>query len=264
METTTSALLGGRRTVWLRAHPVVAYFGLTFAISWTLWIPWALGDRSVPAQLLFLLGGFGPFAAASLVTYVNGGSVRAWIRSMLGSWRVPARYYAYALGLPVALFAAVNAVLAATGQPVDLGALPGRIGPYVATLVFVAIVGGGLEEPGWRGFALPRLQEHFSPTKATFIVGLVWGIWHIPAYGTPLAFAVPLVLAFFYTWLYNRTGSVVLCVLLHGSFTPAFGLVLAPDSLAVDAAIFGTLVAAAALLTVVTRRRLGTRAEAPV
>lgn len=65
---------------------------------------------------------------------------------------------------------------------------------------------------------------------ATPILGLAWGIWHIPLYG-PLGFVVPLVLAFFYIWLYNRTGSVLLCILLHASFTPAQNhLILLPDT----------------------------------
>src|SRR5690606_8411033 len=90
----------------------------------------------------------------------------------------------------------------------------------LATFVFVAVLGGGLEEPGWRGFALPRLQERLGPLRATALLGLLWGVWHVPLYG-PLGFAVPFVLAFLYTPLYNRTGSVLLCVLLHASFTPA-------------------------------------------
>ena len=45
------------------------------------------------------------------------------------------------------------------------------------------------------------------------------GIWHVPLYG-PAGFVVPLVLAFYYTWLYNQTKSVLLCILLHASFTP--------------------------------------------
>ena len=86
----------------------------------------------------------------------------------------------------------------------------------------------------------------------------------MPLYG-PLGFVVPLVLAFFYTWLYNRTGSVLLCILLHASFTPAQDhLVLLPDDVvdaaqlgAIDFVIFGTYVAAVLLMVGLTRGRLG-------
>jgi uncharacterized membrane protein len=80
---------------------------------------------------------------------------------------------------------------------------------------------------------------------------------HIPLYG-PLGFVVPLVLAFFYTWLYNRTQSVLLCILLHASFTAAQDhLLLSTDSRMVDAVLLGTYIVVAAALIVATRGRLG-------
>jgi Type II CAAX prenyl endopeptidase Rce1-like len=152
--------------------------------------------------------------------------------------RVPVPYYCYALGLPPLLYGLVDLVLALLGYEVDPSLLAERAPAYLATLVFVAVLGGGLEEPGWRGFALPRLEHRYTPVVATLILGLAWGVWHVPLYG-PLGFVVPLVLAFFYTWLYNRTGSVLLRILLHASFTPAQDhLVLLPDDV-VDAGQLG-------------------------
>ena len=52
------------------------------------------------------------------------------------------------------------------------------------------------------------------------VLGVAWGVWHTPIYG-PAGFVIPMVLAFFYTVLWNRTHSVGLCVVLHASFTPA-------------------------------------------
>lgn len=247
----------GRLGAWGGRRPVLAFFALTYLISWTLWLPWALGLRGGAGGVLFVLGGFGPPAAAAILIKARGGSLRSWVRGIL-RWRFPVRYYAYALGLPLALFAVVNLVLALIGRDLDLAALSGHLGPYLATFVFILLLGGGMEEPGWRGYALPRLQQRFSPLAATAILGMVWGVWHIPAYGTPAAVVVPFLLAFFYTWLYNRTGSVLLCILLHASFTPAQGLmVLTEDSLAVDLAILGTYVGAVLLLVWATRGRLG-------
>ncbi|MCY7324650.1 MAG: CPBP family intramembrane metalloprotease [Microbacteriaceae bacterium] len=125
------------------------------------------------------------------------------------------------------------------------------------TLLAVATIGRGIEEPGWRGFTLPALQQRRSPLIATLTIGLGWGIWHIPLSG-PLCFIAPLVLAFFSTWLYNRTGSVVVCLVLHASFTPAQDyLTLVPDAAIVDAVILGTYVAVPLALTVATRGHLG-------
>jgi membrane protease YdiL (CAAX protease family) len=167
-------------------------------------------------------------------------------------------------GAPALLVALINVELALLGESIDLAALPRPLPGYAATLVFVAFLGGGFaflgggfEEPGWRGFALPRLQRRHSPLVATLLFGLLWGLWHTPPYG-PLGFILPLVLAFYYTWLYNRTGSVLLCILLHASFTPALDkLFLAPDSTTVDLVILGTIAAGAAALVLITRGRLG-------
>ena len=120
----------------------------------------------------------------------------------------------------------------------------------------IALIGGGQEEPGWRGFALDRLQGRYSPLVATLVLGVIWGVWHLPIYG--LGFVGPMMFVFYYTWLWNRTGTLLLCVLLHGSFTAALdNLVLMRDSVTVDLAILGTLVAGAALLVAATRGRLG-------
>jgi membrane protease YdiL (CAAX protease family) len=121
----------------------------------------------------------------------------------------------------------------------------------------VAVLGGGFEEPGWRGFALPRLQaRHVTPIRATLVLALIWGLWHLPLYG--LGFVGPMFYVFFYTYLYNRTGSVLLCILLHAGFTAALdNLILTSDSIAVDLTILGTLVAGTLALIGLTRGRLG-------
>ena len=83
------------------------------------------------------------------------------------------------------------------------------------------------------------------------------GIWHVPLYG-PAGFVVPLVLAFYYTWLYNKTKSVLLCILLHASFTPAQDhLLLTADSPLVDAVLLATYLVGAGILIALTRGRLG-------
>jgi membrane protease YdiL (CAAX protease family) len=130
--------------------------------------------------------------------------------------------------------------------------------------LFVLVIGGAAEEPGWRGFGLPYLLERHSPVRATLILGLVWGVWHLPVYG-PLGFVVPMVLAFFYTYLWARTRSVLLAILLHASFTPAQDhLVLMPRDEAYssvldapDFVILGVYLAAVAVLLLLTRGRLG-------
>lgn len=255
------APLSTRLRAWAVAHPVLAFVLLTYALSFPLWGLAHLGGGFAA----IVVGGLGPPVAAVLVTRLTGGSGRALLRG-LTRWRVPGRYYLFALGLPAALFAVTNLVLVLLGRELDLSLLLERAPALAGTFLLVATLGGGLEEVGWRGFALPRLQRGHSPVVATLLLGLAWGAWHVPLYGTPAAIVVPMTLAFFYTWLYNRTGSILLCLLLHASFTPAqdFLLLLPEDALAheglidvTDLVLLGVYVAAAVGLVLLTRGRLG-------
>ena len=249
---------GSRSRTWVHAHRFVVFVVLAYAISWSLWL---LG--SAVGQVAIVLGGLGPLAAAAIVTIWSGESLRAWLRPV---WklRVGLRWWLYALGLPLVLYAVVSLVLQLLGYPVEWALAADRAPAYLGTFAFVLVLGGGLEEPGWRGFGLPALQERFSPLRATLLLGLVWGVWHVPLYG-PAGFVVPWVLAFFYTVLWNATHSVGLCILLHASFTPAQDhLILLPANVAYtpaldtpDWVVLGTYVAAAVLLVVLTRGRLG-------
>ncbi len=254
---------GGRLHHWIDRRPLRAFFVLAYAISWTAWLPAMSGLGSAPVIVLFFAGGLGPAASAAIVLHHTGGSLREWARSLV-RWRVPARYYLFALGLPAAIWAVINLELALVGQRVDLSLIPGRSASYAATFVFVLVIGGGLEEPGWRGFALPRLQATRSPVHATFVLGLLWGLWHVPLYG--LGAIGPLFFAFPYSYLYNKTRSVLLCVLLHASFTPAQDhLVLLPRNHAqVTASVLTlvTLTATAMILVAATRRTLGDESRA--
>jgi len=224
-------------------------------VSWTVWIPAVvLGAGGAAATAGLVLGGFGPALAALVVTRLSGGSVRAWARRII-RWRGAPRFYLYALGVPVLLWAAMNGLLVLLGQPVEPGLLAERLPGYLGTVAFVAVLGGGQEEPGWRGFALPRLQGRHSPLVATLLLAVIWGVWHLPLYG--VGFVVPMIYAVFYTYLYNRTDSVLLCVLLHGSITAAQDhlLLVRTDSLLVDAVIGGVVLGAGLLLVALTRGR---------
>ena len=228
---------------------------MTYLISWPCWLLASLLGGNV-RTLVIVIGGFGPVMAAVVTILRSGDSLREWARGIV-RWRIGFRYYLYALGLPLLIMLVMNLVLAALGQQPAWSSLVDRVPAYLQSFLLTAVIFGGQEEPGWRGFALPRLQSRRSPMVAPLILGLCWGVWHVPLYGLA-GFVVPLVLAFFYTWLYNKTNSILLCILLHASFTPAQDhLLLTADSPVVDAVLLGTYVVAAATVIVATRGRLG-------
>lgn len=221
-------------------YPVATFFALALGISWVIWIP-ALATLSGEAQFLAILpGGFGPLLAGAIMVRAGGGSLREWVRDM-AVWRVPARWYAVALGFPIVVAAVVGAYAWTLGVEFDPMLLPRRLGFYLGVVAFTMIVGGGQEEPGWRGYALPRLQARYGALVATLVVGVVWAGWHLPLFvfdsvlyadrppAIYLAYVVALAVVF--TWLYNSTrGSVLLAVVLHAGMNNATVLIPAPES----------------------------------
>jgi membrane protease YdiL (CAAX protease family) len=139
-------------------------------------------------------------------------------------------------------------------------------------LILVGFVSGPLfEEPGWRGFALPRLQGHMGALRGTLLLGTLWAAWHMPQYLVPewadenggldatlvVTFLLMVVaIAPILTWLYNRTsGSLLLVMLAHSSINAALAVfVVTTSALNVGLLAFGGL---SIVLIVVTRGRLG-------
>lgn len=241
----------GRVGEVVRRWPFASFVVAAFALSWVAWL---LSFVTGSGVLLFV-GGLGPAAAAALVAWQTG-TVREWWQRVT-RWRVSPGFYLFALGFPVVLYGSANLVAAVIGEQPDLSVLADRAPAYAATWVGALFL-GGLEEPGWRGFGQPHLQRRFSPVVATLVIGVVWGVWHLPV--QPLAIVVTVPLAFFYTWLLNRTGSALLCILLHASITPAQDhLSLVPDGPTTDLAILATLVGFALAFVLLSRGRLGLR-----
>lgn len=208
-------------------HPAVAFVAVAYAVSWGCWGVWgALTDApSLLKTVLFVAGGFGPFVAALVVRATRGRPLRPWLARVLRV-RVGVRWYLFALSVPLVALAAAGAVHAVgLGGRVTPDLLPSPV-EYPVFLLFVVLFGGGQEEPGWRGFLQPALEEHHAALVAALVVGVVWAIWHWPLFvlpGTvqndvvpwlylPQLVAMSVVLA----WLTTAArGSVLPAVLLH-------------------------------------------------
>jgi uncharacterized protein len=151
-------------TASVRRHPLVAFFALAYALTWPV----------IPLVSVSPLLGFpallGPALAAIIVSVLTDD--KPGLRDLLGRlvrWRVGARWYAVALGLPVvlALTAAGLHLLLGAQTSLDFGGLS-----FLNFVVFILIVG---EELGWRGYALPKMLAERSALAASLIVGALWG-----------------------------------------------------------------------------------------
>jgi len=279
LPTRSSAASGGLFAA-LRRHSLIGYFGLAYGFTW-IYVLLLLIRPDLP----FTPAIIGPTAAALIMTAVTGG--RAGIGQLLHRlvrWRVGLSWYLFILvGIP--LIYLLGAIVLAGGRLPDVpGSLLLRLAQsYPIGFVFTFFTGGPLfEEPGWRGFALPRLQGRYGPLVGSLILGALWMLWHVPMYLIPgfaaengglslsgLGVFLLTALAFtvIMTWVFNHTrGSLLLAILLHTSlniFQPVVNLFYPSQANSeVNGLIgFGVL---ALILVVVTRGRLGYRdAEAP-
>ena len=233
----------------IRRSPVGVFFVLAYTLSWMLILPWSLSESSTGLGVLpytlpdtygivmFIFAPLGPALAAILVTAVIEG--RSGVRRLLGRikrWRVGLRWYGVALfGFMFAYIAGYVAVLGADPLTALLENWPLFFTvflPLVVLGIFIPSIG---EEPGWRGFALPRLQKRYGPVWGSVILGTLVGLYHTPAFFTP--FLGPITLSefvmfqltaiaatFIYTWVFNgSSGSLFIVILLHAAGNAASG-----------------------------------------
>ncbi len=168
----------------IKSHPLVSFFVLTFGFTWLCWgLVYAFRLSMTAGYVPFLIGAAGPSLMAFVVSAVSGGrpAVSAlWKRVML--WRVSWVWYVAALFLPsfIALGGIGLSVLFGGPAP-DFSMLARQWFLIPIALVVGILLGGPLEEEfGWRGFATVRLQERHSALTTAIIVGILWGLWHLP------------------------------------------------------------------------------------
>jgi membrane protease YdiL (CAAX protease family) len=242
------------------------FLGSTFALTWICW--WSLAALArggataygAPAFMAaYVLGGLGPTVGA----YVAVVATRRVLplreyHQRLARWRVGASWYAAALGLPVALALGARWLQAAVEPGPGDGPAPEpwqRLLPVFLTMV----VGGGLEELGWRGVLQPELERRMARLPATSLAGAIWAAWHLPLFHIPgvpqqgqsffIFGAEVLGTAFLLAWLYAGTGSILLCVLFHAaqntSSAMGYGLPPGHDGARLGAAVVKLLLGVA-------------------
>ena len=167
------------------SKPLGAFVALTFAISWAIWLAMVAGSVSIETTFglaLNVIATAGPSIAALILAVAMG---RGELQRLLGASPRPCfpRWALVALALPLGMIAVAIAVsVGAFGAPVPV-ITAGVLGVLVIEFVRIVFLGGPLEEElGWRGFALPRLQARRSAFSASVLLGIIWGVWHIPLY----------------------------------------------------------------------------------
>jgi uncharacterized protein len=266
------AIPSRQRTV-MGTRTLVAFLGLTFGLSW---VPMALfilfADQLVPlfgemsaTNPVFLLAVYAPGLSGIFLVWRHYGlkGVGSFLRR-LTLWRAPVQWWLFLLlGIPVIIYAAA----AIKGTISD----PFPFSPW--TMVFPALVQSLLlgpmgEEFGWRGLALPLLQRRFAPFWASLILGVVWAVWHAPAFlmsGTPQSawsfgpFFVGLIaITVIMTPLFNASrGSLTIAILYHlNIMNPIF-----PDAQPWDSFL---LAIAAVVIVFLNRRQMFQRGSGVV
>ena len=190
---------------------------------------------SVPTSPLLLAGGIfaGPTLSAVIMTATTEG--RSGVRRLLGRlvlWRVGIGWYLFALvGVPLIMLVGT---MIYSGDLPNLKALggPSYLLSYLALFVFGLLLGGPLlEEIGWRGFALPRMERLQGPLLASVILGVMWALWHLPEFlvptwaassggggilGITLFTITAITFTIVITWVFNNTrASVLVAILVH-------------------------------------------------
>lgn len=213
------------------------FFALTFAYSWTIWIPSVLDGVGVAlpfdvasySMVVVVIGAFAPLLAALTLAARDGG----WkgIKTFLGQaldFHIKPIYWILALGLPLTIHLIAHYLAPAVGLEVAQTLFPSDIptAPVVLAIPYfflMLLIGGGQEEFGWRGYAQEPLQEKIGVIPASLVIGLIWGLWHLPlwfmagdlhsAYSFLAFVLMTTSISLIYAWLYNASGKKLIVVM---------------------------------------------------
>lgn len=166
--------------------PLLTYFVLTFAFMWLFFFMlfglFRLEMNSLPewfSVISTIIAAWTPSLAAALVT----GACEGWggvrrLFAMFFHFRLPPRWYLAAL-IPAALALVAGGIYRLFGGAASTAANL-SLGTWVFLSVNCLLGAATGEEPGWRGFALPRLLQKYSPLKASLVLSVIWSAWHLP------------------------------------------------------------------------------------
>lgn len=215
---------------FVKRYPLFSFYVLAFGLTWGAgWVADTFYTGSTLSGLLvlpFLLLSAGPLLGALIVTWIIGGKegVMTLLRKFT-IWRVGWQWYAVALLLTPAMFLVaiyLNVWLGAPNPSVALlAAVPGLFLAFALRLIN-PLDGPMKEELGWRGFALPYLQERYSTPVAYLILTTLVVVWHLPLVWMGNLPAIALIgtvsATILYGWIFNNSkGSVLMTLIAHAT-----------------------------------------------
>lgn len=164
-----------------------SFLFISFGLAWAILALYVFYSERMAAQFgpitghhpLFVLAVYAPAIAAVCVVFRSGGAngIRRFLSRLL-LWRCSPAWWALLIfGVPLIDFAGS----AVKGNLLDCPFPFSGVGEMFGAMAFMLIL-GPVEELGWRGVALPLLQRHLAPIWAGLMLGLIWGLWHLPAF----------------------------------------------------------------------------------
>lgn len=237
--------------------PAVVYFILAIGITWLFWIPTLIistangyfvpsifsvnsiineGFDDLTHIIVFSInqfGVYGPFLAAiiTLLLFNRKKRLKNLFKEIF-KWKVEFKWYLIIFLIPIIINLGCLGLAALLMTDLSLAFNSGLSFPLILILFVINLLTSGLEEPGWRGFAVPELTKSNSAYKASIIIGILWSIWHYPyvfyfnfielgsgLYLTFLAIAGFTAVTTFgsviYSWIYLNTKSLLVMILFH-------------------------------------------------
>ncbi|MBN1196806.1 MAG: CPBP family intramembrane metalloprotease [Candidatus Aminicenantes bacterium] len=252
---------------------LLPFFLLTFGLAWgilELYIFLPAQMTAIFGQLsgnhpLFFLAVYAPAIAAfiQVIRETGPNGLRLFLKRLL-IWRCQASWAIFLLfGVPLVFYVGSAWKGNLFAEPFPFSSISSLF-----FALFLSVIKGPVEEFGWRGFALPLMQRRMAPIWAALLLGVIWGIWHMPAFllsGTQQSawsflpfFSGTVTISVIMTALFNASrGSILLAAFFHFQLmNPVW-----PDAQPYDTYI---LVAVAVLVIFLNRENMFTRNNAVV
>jgi membrane protease YdiL (CAAX protease family) len=167
------------------------FFLITFIWSWVLWTPFVLANfkiihftdklLSFLTMPIIILGAFGPLVGALFVLRQEKGNKDSSVKYLRTFLDLQLGWKAYVF--PLVIFGSSTFIAWFLPELFGEKRLPmllPSIWVFIPYLLIMIFLGGGQEEFGWRGYALPQLERQFGIWFANIILGIIWGCWHLP------------------------------------------------------------------------------------